>query len=1663
MNNFALTNLDIVEGMERSAAALASTGTSIEDAFAIFTGVQEVLQNAEVAGRAIRSISLRIRGFSEDSEDGLEEVDESLADITGELASLTKTANNKQGISVFKEGSTTEFKSLVDYFGEINAIWDDMTQKQQNAFLAKAFGRNQAQAGAALITNYDSVREALEAMENSAGSADREMAVVEQSIAYKLNELKQTWVGIAQELIDRGDISNLIKTLTTLSEVIGNITTTISLPATIGLVVGAIMLLHNHLSVLKVATIDGIQQLTAFGVVLDGVNVSSRAAAIGLNLLGAALTVGITVALSLLINRIATASSKAKELGQHAKQLTSDFNQTMNTLDKSGKRIKEVGERFEELSKHVDSLGYNLSLTDDEFKEYNSLKTEIINMFPDLLKGYNNENQAILTIKGSVEELREAYDNARQAAYATLVGSNDFFESGETNPFVFKYGTVSPFGYSATDSDYYKFLSNLLKTDNFDDAKDLYDKFKSNYDKYGNGILDKSGLTNKFENPSEDFSDTLTYINGLFLNEQQKMDVFTSTVRQHADAWLHLNNQFASSTNELFKNIAIKLTNSINPIDDYSNFYSESSINQWVNNLLSTLENIPEEDLQSIYDLLIGNISDIPVNQINEMVKNYIDVIAKAMKVNNPNLLYSLLGLDQYSDVTSKLENSFDKIINIPNATMREFSKKQFREFTKDFTYEQSQIWLSATHGAKSYEEAVELYLDALNKHVEESKPALIDLLLDSDGKAKFDDYMSKMSNIKSKISEIRNTAQLTGEQIMGYLQEIATLGGGMFDFEPFTDEFGNVDLVAAYISLAQKFTNTASKSLGEYGYLAENVYNETVDEIYAVNSLADAFDNATKKMAIMMVSVNSIMSGNREMTEDDLSSIAALGTLYEDLVSRYKLGNMTTKEFFDELNVLYNHDINNYANYVIEKQSNDTGFWNGVLNDAQNAVNEFSEKYGVDLKNYATYTAAKEAIRDKFSRLEKVNDTLGAEYASNEEALVALEKRSDAIRGSISIAEEEGDIKKRDQLKKDLLQINVLIRLIESSQEKANNAINDMTFVVDHVIEKFKKATQASDEFLKSLQKEKEALDDVLSAINWFYDSKIKEIDKSIDAIERENKALNKQKDKYDQLLTAFKSVYEEKIEAIEKTVEALEKENKANNKLLENYDNMLDGVSKFYSDEEKKLEDQKDAIQDKIDALTKEREEREKILAVQKAESELERLREQRTVKVLKDGQFVYEADETAIKESQDVLDQAKFDLTIYNLQKEQELLDDQIKALQKLAEAWAEIANVKQDADNLEMVKKLLGSDWESILLTGDKDALEEFKNKYVELKTEIKNNEDEIEALEDQRDAWQKQVDELDKITSAWERAIARKIAAETYGKDWMEKLLNGELVDLDSFKTNFLNIQQQIYDNDKKVKSLEEQKLIYKDLKDQWEELSKKYEETKNRAILASFFGSNYESQLLNSSSSKWSEFATKYESIQARIEEASKKIRESLDFGSEPPEEKPKPLPTGGASRPMDNNRTDLQAYAKGTKNASQGIAEIAENGSEIIVDNYGNALLAKGHQLHKFEGGEVVIDASKTSKLLDNMGNITPLPFWEQPHWQKFSSMIESNVLPQIKNTLISKLPKVSSMYNGSSSSVINIQPGAIVLNGVQDVNTLGDAIVSKLPNYVLQQLNKR
>lgn len=219
-NNFAVNNADIIDGMSRMSAAMSVMGQDVDSTIALFTAANEVLQNSATTSTALRSMSLRIRGFDEETE----MLSDDLVNITGKIIDLTKTASKPGGVSIFTDASQTKYKDLVDYFRELSEIWDEMSAKNKNQLLNDLFGKRGAQAGAAIITNFSAVEDALKLMQNSAGDADREMSIIMDSLEYKLNALKETGVGIWQNLFPRESIGTAVEALTGLLSVLESIT-----------------------------------------------------------------------------------------------------------------------------------------------------------------------------------------------------------------------------------------------------------------------------------------------------------------------------------------------------------------------------------------------------------------------------------------------------------------------------------------------------------------------------------------------------------------------------------------------------------------------------------------------------------------------------------------------------------------------------------------------------------------------------------------------------------------------------------------------------------------------------------------------------------------------------------------------------------------------------------------------------------------------------------------------------------------------------------------------------------------------------------------------------------------------------------------------------------------------------------------------------------------------------------------------------------------------------------------------------------------------------------------------------------------------------------------------------------------------------------------------
>lgn len=232
-NKFAVSNGDVVEALTRSSSAMAAANNTFDETVALATAAIEITRDAASVGNGLKTLSMRIRGYDEETE----EYSEGVVELTGAIADLTKTAKTPSGISLFEKDDPETYRSTYDILSDIAEIWDDLTDKNRASLLETLFGKRQAQIGSAILSNFDQARSAIEKMEQSAGSAGREMEKIEQSLEYRLNALKETWVGVVQNLFQSDDIKGVVTILQTFSDMVDALTKHLGLLGTTGLAV----------------------------------------------------------------------------------------------------------------------------------------------------------------------------------------------------------------------------------------------------------------------------------------------------------------------------------------------------------------------------------------------------------------------------------------------------------------------------------------------------------------------------------------------------------------------------------------------------------------------------------------------------------------------------------------------------------------------------------------------------------------------------------------------------------------------------------------------------------------------------------------------------------------------------------------------------------------------------------------------------------------------------------------------------------------------------------------------------------------------------------------------------------------------------------------------------------------------------------------------------------------------------------------------------------------------------------------------------------------------------------------------------------------------------------------------------------------------------------
>lgn len=287
----------------------------------------------------------------------------------------------------------------------------------------------------------------------------------------------------------------------------------------------------------------------------------------------------------------------------------------------------------------------------------------------------------------------------------------------------------------------------------------------------------------------------------------------------------------------------------------------------------------------------------------------------------------------------------------------------------------------------------------------------------------------------------------------------------------------------------------------------------------------------------------------------------------------------------------------------------------------------------------------------------------------------------------------------------------------------------------------------------------------------------------------------IDEQKSIYDAALKGVTKLLDDEIDKWKDKIDVIEKSNDKLNKQKDKYDSILSAIQKVYDDEIKKANKKKDSIQDVIDAMSDENDEYERQKKLQEAIYNLNKANSQKTKYLLKDGQFVYSTDNSAIRDAQDSLHDAQYDVDVANLKKQQDDIDNYIDTLNEFKDKWNEISDAFSEAQDAMNLKQYLGSEYQRIILSNNLADIENFKNQYVAIESQINSNEQLKTSYEEKVDYYNNLKQQWEDCTSKYDDEKNKLYASQILGANWEAEVLSGRQQTLANFTSEYERLCQ----------------------------------------------------------------------------------------------------------------------------------------------------------------------------------------------------------------------------------------------------------------------------
>lgn len=185
--------------LSKVSAQANLAGMSMEFTTSLLAKGIEVTQEApESIGTALKTIVARMRELSDYGK------------VLEDGASVNKVESALNAAGVALRDTNGEFRDLEEIFNELGPKWDGLSTMQQQAIAQAVAGTRQQSRFIAIMQDWDRTLEITAGATDAAGASAYQFSQIEDSLAYKTNELTASWQELVTSLVDTEGVKAIL-------------------------------------------------------------------------------------------------------------------------------------------------------------------------------------------------------------------------------------------------------------------------------------------------------------------------------------------------------------------------------------------------------------------------------------------------------------------------------------------------------------------------------------------------------------------------------------------------------------------------------------------------------------------------------------------------------------------------------------------------------------------------------------------------------------------------------------------------------------------------------------------------------------------------------------------------------------------------------------------------------------------------------------------------------------------------------------------------------------------------------------------------------------------------------------------------------------------------------------------------------------------------------------------------------------------------------------------------------------------------------------------------------------------------------------------------------------------------------------------------------------